>query len=202
MGNAQSAASPRGQNRLSKPRTNINKSASTTQLSVATAFKKTISNPIPSTSTVFEISPDQPPLSQQLNDQIYGIHNPSYSHLRSSVFDYSPAGDNVNGDLEPIPEPARDEPDAYNMSPYVSRTSSMASLQYGSRCSTMYFNKPRFSLAMSVRNPDIEVEEHVDDLEGEAPAGEISNSGGSCSVNMISQVLTSSYYRYSIATRR
>ena len=178
MGNAQSASTSREQKRLMKPRTNISNSASTTQLSVTTAFKKTISNPLPSTSPLFELSPDQPPLSQQLDDDEPCTYDGSNGQLQSSPYRYPLTRDAVNGSLEQIPEPANSRTDVYNVTPHVLRTNSLASLQHFNRSSTAFVNRSRFSLAMSVRNPDIEqVDGHLDDLVGDASAGEVSVFG-------------------------
>lgn len=172
MGNAQSTTTtPREQNRLTKPRTNLSKNPSSTQLSAVTVFGKTISNPQPCPSAALETSHDEPPLAQQLCMDERGAYDGYRDQPQASAYRCSFKRDNVNRGLSQTPKPSDFDPKLYSTGPYGSRTSTMASFHRSKRLSSTFVNSSRLSLAMSTRYPDTErVGGQVDRFEGDVPA--------------------------------
>ena len=156
MGNAQSTTIPREQNRLSKPRTNISKNSSSTQLSVVTAFGKTISNPQPCSSEVFEVSPNELSSIQQFYSDERGVYNDYQKQPQASGYRGSFKRDSLNSSMEYVPQPADFDPKLYSDIPYGPRTSTMPSLQRSKRLSSIFATSSRLSLATSERYPDTE----------------------------------------------
>ena len=187
MGNTQSTTAPREQNRLTKPRTNVSKNPSSTQLSVVTVFGKTISNPQPCSSTVFETSPTELSLAQQLHEDERGAHHGYQDQFQASAYHSSLRKDSLQYDPNEIPKPADFDSKLYSPAPYGSRTITIASLHRSKRLSSTFTNSSRLSLGMSTRYPAIEdVGGQPDKLEFEVPAeNETISSKQICNLDLL-----------------